>query len=198
MCVDAPLQEIANPAKTENPAKAPWYFLALQELLVYFDPWVAGVVIPGIIVAGLMAIPYIDRNPLGKNYYTFRERKFAISMFTIGFCAWFTLMFIGMHFRGPSWQWYWPWESWAVHKQVTSLVTSLFWQEHGLYIVMGYYFFGLFLPMLVCRKFFKTLGFIRYSVVMMLALTMFGVFGKIFLRLIFDVKYIIQTPWFNI
>ena len=44
--VDAPLEEPANPTKTPNPSKAPWYFLGLQEILVYFDPWFAGVVLP--------------------------------------------------------------------------------------------------------------------------------------------------------
>ncbi|MCA9633122.1 MAG: hypothetical protein KC766_35965, partial [Myxococcales bacterium] len=58
--VDAPLEEPANPTKTPNPSKAPWYFLGLQEILVYFDPWFAGVVLPGIIIVGLMIIPYID------------------------------------------------------------------------------------------------------------------------------------------
>src|SRR6186713_3484903 len=61
--VDAPLEEPANPTKTPNPSKAPWYFLGLQEILVYFDPWLAGVVFPSLIIVGLMAIPYIDTNP---------------------------------------------------------------------------------------------------------------------------------------
>src|SRR5512140_2650093 len=63
--VDAPLQAPANPGITPSPAKAPWYFLGLQELLVYFDPWIAGVLLPGLIVFGLMALPYIDKNPRG-------------------------------------------------------------------------------------------------------------------------------------
>src|SRR5262245_26611388 len=61
----APIEEPANPAKTPNPSKAPWYFLGLQEMLVYFDPWIAGVLLPGLIIVGLMAIPYIDKNPKG-------------------------------------------------------------------------------------------------------------------------------------
>ena len=71
----APLEQPANPANTPNPSKAPWYFLGLQEMLVYFDPWLAGVVLPGLIIAGLIAIPYIDKNPKGNGYYTFNERK---------------------------------------------------------------------------------------------------------------------------
>src|SRR5437870_5835116 len=63
--IDAPLEEPANPNKTPNPSKAPWYFLGLQEMLVYFDPWMAGVVLPSLIIVGLMVIPYIDTNPRG-------------------------------------------------------------------------------------------------------------------------------------
>ncbi|HEY9787526.1 MAG TPA: hypothetical protein V6D17_19215, partial [Candidatus Obscuribacterales bacterium] len=83
--IDAPLEEPANPAITPNPAKAPWYFLGLQELLVYFDPWIAGVLIPGLCIVGLMAIPYLDVNPKGNGYYTFERRAFAISTFLFGF-----------------------------------------------------------------------------------------------------------------
>ena len=61
----APLEQPANPAESPNPAKAPWYFLGLQEMLVYFDPWYAGVVLPTFIIIGLMAIPYLDRDPNG-------------------------------------------------------------------------------------------------------------------------------------
>ena len=64
--LNAPLEEPANPNLTMNPAKAPWYFLGLQEMLVYFDPWIAGVVMPTMIIIGLMVIPYIDTNPLGQ------------------------------------------------------------------------------------------------------------------------------------
>src|SRR5258708_5327225 len=73
--LNAPLEEPANPNLTMNPAKAPWYFLGLQEMLVYFDPWIAGVVMPTLIIFGLMVIPYIDTNPLGAGYYTWKQRK---------------------------------------------------------------------------------------------------------------------------
>ncbi|KAB2838997.1 cytochrome C, partial [bacterium] len=70
LVLDAPLEEPADPTKTPNPSKAPWYFLGLQEILVYFDPWMAGVVLPSLIIVGLMVIPYIDVNPKGNGYYT--------------------------------------------------------------------------------------------------------------------------------
>ena len=75
LCLHAPLEEAATPAWTPNPSKAPWYFLGLQEMLVYYDPWLAGVVFPSLIIVGLMAIPYIDRNPRGSGYYTFNEKS---------------------------------------------------------------------------------------------------------------------------
>ena len=83
--LNAPLEEPANPNLTMNPSKAPWYFLGLQEMLVYFDPWIAGVVMPSIIMVGLMAFPYVDSNPLGNGYYTLRQRRFALWMFGAGF-----------------------------------------------------------------------------------------------------------------
>ncbi|MFQ5496227.1 MAG: hypothetical protein ACE5EX_12705, partial [Phycisphaerae bacterium] len=77
MVLRAPLEQPADPNVAPNPAKAPWYFLGLQEMLVYFDPWIAGVVLPGFIIVGLCAIPYLDHNPKGNGYYTFEERPFA-------------------------------------------------------------------------------------------------------------------------
>jgi quinol-cytochrome oxidoreductase complex cytochrome b subunit len=116
---NAPLEELANPTVTPNPSKAPWYFLGLQELLVYFDPWLAGVVIPNIIIVGLMAIPYIDPDhKTGLGFYSLKERPFANSVFLGGIFFWFILIAIGVWLRGPNWAWYWPWESWEMHKPV--------------------------------------------------------------------------------
>ena len=85
LMIDAPLEEPANPTSTPNPSKAPWYFLGLQEMLVYFDPWHAGVVLPSLIIVGLMVIPFIDINPRGNGYYTYAERKYEILTFFLGF-----------------------------------------------------------------------------------------------------------------
>jgi hypothetical protein len=111
--LNAPLEEPANPNLTMNPAKAPWYFLGLQEMLVYFDPWIAGVVMPTLIIVGLMAIPYIDANPLGNGYYTYRQRRFAIWTFIFGFIfLWVIMIVIGTFIRGPGWMWFWPSQTW--------------------------------------------------------------------------------------
>src|SRR6266849_1453930 len=117
MALQAPLEQPANPSSSPNPAKAPWYFLGLQEMLVYFDPWMAGVVYPGLIIVGLMAIPYIDTNPKGNGYYTLAERPFAISTFLFGFLIlWVVLIFFGTFLRGPNWSFFGPYEFWDPHK----------------------------------------------------------------------------------
>jgi len=103
--INAPLREVANPNLTPNPSKAPWYFLGLQELLRYFHPLVAGIVIPTFILVGLAATPYIDRNPSVKP----GDRKIALTMFTILFMFGAVLTIIGSFFRGPGYNWTWPW-----------------------------------------------------------------------------------------
>jgi len=103
--VQAPLREVANPNLTPNPSKAPWYFLGLQELLRYFHPMIAGITIPTFILVGLAAVPYMDRNPSVKP----GDRKIAITMFTILFMFGAVLTIIGSFFRGPGYNWTWPW-----------------------------------------------------------------------------------------
>jgi hypothetical protein len=113
----APLEEPASAVKTPNPSKAPWYFLGLQELLVYYDPWMAGVVLPGTVVVGLMAIPYLDFNKKGNGYYTIDERQFAYLTFQFGFFVlWITLIVMGTFLRGPNWNFFGPYEYWDTHK----------------------------------------------------------------------------------
>lgn len=113
----APLEEPASSVKTPNPSKAPWYFLGLQEMLVYFDPWMAGVVLPSLVVFGLMAIPFLDFNKAGNGYYTIKERKFAYLIFQFGFLElWVTLIVLGTFLRGPNWNFYGPYELWDPHK----------------------------------------------------------------------------------
>ncbi|HXF57978.1 MAG TPA: menaquinol-cytochrome c reductase cytochrome b subunit, partial [Actinomycetota bacterium] len=103
--VNAPLRELANPNLTPNPSKAPWYFLGLQELLRYFHPMIAGVVIPTLILVGLAAVPYVDRNPSTKP----GDRKLAITLFTMLFMFGATLTIAGSFFRGTGFNWTWPW-----------------------------------------------------------------------------------------
>jgi menaquinol-cytochrome c reductase cytochrome b/c subunit len=103
--INAPLRELANPNLTPNPSKAPWYFLGLQELLRYFQPMIGGIVIPTFLLVGLAAIPYVDRNPSARP----GDRKIAITMFTMMFMFGAVLTIIGCFFRGPGYNWTWPW-----------------------------------------------------------------------------------------
>jgi menaquinol-cytochrome c reductase cytochrome b/c subunit len=122
--VNAPLRELANSNLTPNPSKAPWYFLGLQELLRYFHPMVAGVTIPGIALLVLMATPYFDKNPSMRP----ENRKLAILMFTMFLMFWSVLVLSGSFFRGPSFEFVWPWTetcSSPVHPDKTCLFFEL-------------------------------------------------------------------------
>src|SRR5579859_3032261 len=103
--IDAPLREPANPNNTPNPAKAPWYFLGLQELLHYFPPTTGGVLGPGLVLLALAVLPYVDRNPSR----AYADRKVAIVTFTMFLIFWAVVTLAGSFFRGPGWLWIWPW-----------------------------------------------------------------------------------------
>ena len=105
--VNAPLLELANFNETPNPSKAPWYFLGLQELLTMFHPMVAGVTIPGMGMILLILAPYLDKNPSQKP----EDRKFAISLMTIHLMFWAVLVMIGSFFRGPGFNFVFPWDA---------------------------------------------------------------------------------------
>lgn len=129
--LQAPLEEPASSVKTPNPSKAPWYFLGLQEMLVYYDPWWAGVVLPSMVVFGLMAIPLLDYNKKGNGYYTIAQRPFSYIVFQIGFLElWITLIVLGTFLRGPNWNFFGPYEYWDAHK-VEALnninLSDIFW-----------------------------------------------------------------------
>jgi len=115
--LQAPLEEPASSVKTPNPSKAPWYFLGLQEMLVYFDPWYAGVTLPSLVVVGLMALPYLDFNKKGNGYYSIEERKFSYLVYQFGFFElWITLIILGTFLRGPNWNFFGPFEYWTPYK----------------------------------------------------------------------------------
>ena len=214
----APLEEPANPTWAPNPAKAPWYFLGLQEMLVYFDPWMAGVVLPVLIIVGLIAIPFIDTNPKGNGYYTIAQRKVAIVGFLFGWLVlWVYLIIIGTFLRGPNWTFYGPFEVWDFHKVIAGANINLseyFWikglgismppnillrEVIGLFVVGGYYF-GLGY---LCNKsqlgnsLIKSMGKIRYYILIVLLLTMGLLPVKMYLRWLFNLKYLIAMPEFE-
>jgi len=227
--LNAPLEEPANASVTMNPAKAPWYFLGLQEMLVYFDPWMAGVVLPTLIVVGLMAIPYLDTNPLGSGYYTFQQRKFAILTFCFGFIIlWVGMVVIGTFIRGPGWMWFWPGQTWDHNRldfeinQDLDQVVGAFFSFVGLQsvarlfgnvyvravfgaLVTGLYFalagYGLHKLILLTefnRKVYARMTLLQYLALQAFLTTMLLLPVKIVLRLLFRIKYIWVTPYFNI
>lgn len=210
----APLEEPANPTWAPNPAKAPWYFLGLQEMLVYFDPWIAGVVLPGVVLVGLILIPYIDFNPKGNGYYCFKDRKFAITLFLFGWLAlWVFLIIVGTFLRGPNWTFYGPFEVWDVHKVVaenninlseimwiklfnTRVPQNIFIREiFGIIFLGGY--FVLSVPVITKlwgQKFLEKMGAIRYYILIFLILSMSFLPLKMYLRWFFTLKYILAMP----
>jgi len=216
----APLEQPANPANTPNPSKAPWYFLGLQEMLVYFDPWLAGVVLPGLIIVGLICIPYIDRNPKGNGYYTFAERKAEITIFLFGFVIlWASLIVLGTFLRGPNWNFFGPFEFWDIHKLAaltninlaeyiwvrgfrTALPANWFVREiFGIILVLLYVFVvPVFLGKSVFKAYYEKLGGPRYYVTVFLFLMMMSLPIKMLARWIFNLKYIVAIPefFFNI
>ena len=104
----APLEEIADPTRTPNPAKAPWYFLGLQEL-VHYSALVGGVIVPTVIVLALLALPYVDRDPTGSGRWFAPERRRANTIFTALVVVFIALTIVGTLFRGANWAWVWPW-----------------------------------------------------------------------------------------
>jgi cytochrome b/b6/petD-like protein len=214
LTVDAPLEEAANPTRTPNPSKAPWYFLGLQEMLVYFDPWHAGVVLPSLIIVGLMVIPYIDINPRGNGYYCFKDRKWEILTFFFGFhILWITMIIIGTFFRGPGWNLFWPWQRWDAHKVVALTNVDLpylvglrdYWLSVafslicvGAYFVLGMIGFYYFVVKVKGKEFLDRWGMVRFTIAGFLLVLMMSLPVKMFLRLAFNVKYVLVTPWINI
>lgn len=197
LTVDAPLLQEANPGVTENPAKAPWYFVGLQELLVYFDPWIAGVMVPTLIIVGLMAIPYLDTTHNAVGRYTFRERRLVTFHFGLGFALWWVLIAIGQFFRGPNWHMYWPWEDWSVVKSAGAEMWDFPWWV-GLPGLVAYFGGGLFFAQRRWPWLRERLGISRYVGSVTLALLFYGILIKMVLRLLLNVKYILVTPWFNV
>ena len=106
---NAPLEELANPIHPPNPAKAPWYFLGLQELVSYSAFW-GGVVVPGVLILALVLLPYLDRKRKGIGRWFARERIVANTIFTVCLVMAIVLTIIGTMFRGPNWSWQEPWK----------------------------------------------------------------------------------------
>ena len=213
--LNAPLEEPANPNFTMNPSKAPWYFVGLQEMLVYFDPWIAGVVLPSVIIVGLMVFPYVDSNPLGIGYYTIKQRSVALISFGFGFFVWILLILIGTFVRGPGWMWFWPGQTWdhtRVVYEVNRNLPDIFGITNpwlgaivGMIAVAAFCAGTAWLTHLWVtrsafnRKLYERTSIVQYAVFQIFVVTILAALpAKMLLRLVFRIKYVLITPWFNI
>jgi hypothetical protein len=220
IALKAPLEPPATTAKAPNPSKAPWYFLGLQEMLVYYDPWIAGVLLPLMIIGGLICIPYIDYNQKGNGYFTFMQRKFAVSTFMFGFVVlWVVLIALGTFLRGPNWNFFGPFEYWDPHKvlELTNVnLSTMFWKAlgddastivwykrelPGIIVVLAY--LVLLPPLLaktIMRPMFVRMGFLRFFTLVTFLQFMAALPIKMLLRWTLNLKYIvfISEYFFNI
>lgn len=216
----APLEEPANPTVSPNPSKAPWYFLGLQEMLVYFDPWIAGVLLPTLIIVGLCAMPYLDRNTKTSGFFCFKPRRLGISVFLFGmWVLWFVLILFGTFLRGPNWNFFGPFEVWDAHKLVPLLNVNLseiifikwlgmgppkLWfirEAPGILLILIYFAVPpLILAKTVCKEIYAKLGAVRYQIFCFVLLMMLALPIKMYLRWAFNLKYIVGIPefFFNI
>jgi hypothetical protein len=175
----------------------------------------AGVVMPSLIIVGLMVIPYIDENPLGNGYYTYKQRKFSILTFIFGFIVlWVSMIVIGTLIRGPGWMWFWPGQTWdhnrlifEVNRDLPDIVgikSSIGKIIFGA-IVVGIYFVAAVIGMhkLITltpfnRKIYSRMSLLQYAIMQVFLVTMLALPVKMLLRLLFRIKYVWVTPWFNI
>lgn len=215
LAIDAPLEAPANPSLTPNPAKAPWYFAGLQELLVYFDPWFAGVVLPALMLIGLLLFPYLDASPLPGGYYSVKQRRVPVAAFFAGFAIWIGAILVGVFLRGPGWMWFWPGETWdrsRVAEETTRDLPDLF----GIHAAWGKGIAGAILLAVLYwgaargirwlvtrtesdRRTLARTSRLQYGLFQFFAITILVLVPvKILLRLVFHVKYILPTGWLNI
>lgn len=184
-------------------------------MLVYFDPWFAGVVFPTLIIIGLMVFPYLDSSPRGAGYYSIRQRTVPLVSFGLGFLIWLLLIFIGTFIRGPGWMWFWPWQTWdhtrvvyEVNRQLPDVlgITNAVGRAIVGLIAVGLFYAaaGLGIHKLVTRSSFnreiyQRTSLLQYLLFQFFAITILvGLPAKILLRLLFRIKYVLITPWFNI
>jgi len=214
----APLESPANPAGPPNPSKAPWYFLGLQEMLVYFDPWIAGVILPGLILSGLIAMPYMDVNPKGNGYYTIAQRPFAIGVWLFGFLIlWVVLIVFGTFLRGPNWNFFGPYEFWDSHLQVPltninlsdylwifglgkPLPSNPFMREAVGIVFVAFWVLALpvILAKTIMRRMYNQMGSIRFYIMAFHLVVMALLPVKMVLRWLFTLKYFVYLPEYSL
>jgi quinol-cytochrome oxidoreductase complex cytochrome b subunit len=189
LLLNAPLEDPADPTRTPNPAKAPWYFVGLQELLTRFDPWMAGVVIPILVVLGLCLIPYIDPTRHAQGVYSVRERPLASTIFITGMAGWIALTVIGLWCRGPDWSWIGP-GAVAAGSAAPSVPRALP-NAIGIPLVLAYWTLG---SIWITRRFAGVPGFTRWRrwTFAFLLLAMAGTVIKVGLSALFGIHHLVR------
>ena len=170
---------------------------------------------PTVIIIGLMVIPYIDENPLGSGYYTFRQRRTAILTFCFGFLVlWVSMIIIGTFIRGPGWLWFWPGQTWD-HNMVVFEANRDLPDIFNITSNIGKIVFGALVTLLYAaatglavhklftfsefnRKIYKRMNLTQYLVLQALMISMISLPVKAIARLAFRIKYVWVTPWFNV
>ena len=170
---------------------------------------------PTLIIIGLMVIPYIDENPLGNGYYTYKQRKFAIWTYFVGFLGlWLTMIAIGTLIRGPGWQWFWPSQTWdhnrlifEVNRDLHTIVGITSPVGAGIFgavivgayfVVMGYLAHKLCMATAFTRRIYARMSLTQTTILQGLLVLMASLPIKMVLRHLFRIKYVWVTPWFNI
>ncbi len=221
LAVRAPLEAPADPAWTPNPAKAPWYFVGLQELLVYFEPWFAGVIVPIGITVGLCLIPYLRRQDQQSGYYWLKGRRFSVATFLFGLGLWVLLILIGTFFRGPDWRLYGLYESRMVRRfdelhtvplshliwgfvsrstdtslEMTHIPGSPFLRELPGLVMIGllFFVFPYWAKHTFGREWAERLGKSGYWTVAILLAMMALIPIKMYANWLFDINYFIYLP----
>lgn len=224
---NAPLEEPSNPNKTPIPSRAPWYFLGLQEMLVYFDPWIAGVLLPGMIIVGLMLIPYVDTKPnVGIGRFSWKGREWQYIFFIGGFALWIGLIIVGQFFRWGPWAIYMPWEP---REHVKVVAEHLWWcpahktTPSPMFCLPGFLIYSVYNLLMFtypawlrfvhkglgerALNYYRQLGLVRFIIVMVFVSWTLFLPVKMAMRLGFfpfpglwgvKLKYLVVTPWFNI
>jgi hypothetical protein len=188
-------------------------------MLVFFDPWHAGVVLPSFIILGLMVIPYLDINPKGNGYYCWKDRKWELITFFVGFhILWVSLIIIGTFLRGPGWNWFWFWEVWDPHKVEALTNVDLPYllgvRDKSMATIVGgilvllYFVVGIWSFYLQCKwtkgadfpDFMRRWGWARFGLTAFLWVNMWAVVVKMVLRHLFNIKYVMvfESPYFSI
>jgi hypothetical protein len=170
---------------------------------------------PTLIIVGLIVIPYIDENPLGNGYYTYKQRRFAIWAFLFGFLIlWCSMVVIGTLIRGPGWMWFWPGQTWDHNKIVFEINRDLheifgitgtvpaaifgFVVVAAFFAVAGFLMHKIMISTEFSRKILDRMTAVQYVTLQILMIVMLSLPAKIIARLLFRIKYVWVTPWFNV